>query len=64
MGLLAVVAFGNTLKVVANFTNDRELLKESVDAIVPGHEAALSQLADAATGANGETRSSQSTSLL
>jgi VWFA-related protein len=52
--LVAVVAFGNTLKVVANFTNDHELLKQSVDALVPGHEAALSQLADAATAANGE----------
>ena len=40
--LVAVVAFGNTLKVIANFTNDRELLKQSVDALVPGHEAALS----------------------
>ena len=39
--LVGVVAFGNTLKVVANFTNDRELLKQSVDALVPGHEAAL-----------------------
>jgi len=59
--LVAVVAFGNTLKVVANFTNDRELLKGSVDAIVPGHEAALSQLADAATAANGETAISEDT---
>jgi VWFA-related protein len=58
---VAVVAFGNTLKVVANFTNDRELLKGSVDAIVPGHEAALSQLADAATAANGETAISEDT---
>ena len=60
--LVAVVAFGNTLKVVANFTNDRELLKQSVDALVPGHEAALSQLADAATAANGETLVSEDTS--
>jgi len=59
--LVAVVAFGNTLKVVANFTNDRELLKQSVDAIVPGHEAALSQLADAAAAADGETQVSEDT---
>jgi VWFA-related protein len=59
--LVAVVAFGNTLKIVANFTNDRELLKQSVDALVPGHEAALSQLADAATAANGETLVSEDT---
>ena len=59
--LVAVVAFGNTLKVVANFTNDRELLKQAVDALVPGHEAALSQLADAATAANGEAAVSEDT---
>jgi VWFA-related protein len=59
--LVAVVAFGNTLKVVANFTNDRELLKQSVEALVPGHEAALAQLADAATAADGETTVSEDT---
>src|ERR1700722_11350688 len=59
--LVAVVAFGNTLKVIANFTNDRELLKQSVDALVPGHEAALAQLADAATAANGETAVTEDT---
>jgi len=59
--LVAVVAFGNTLKVVANFTNDRELLKQAVDALVPGHEAALSQLADAASAADGETAVSEDT---
>jgi VWFA-related protein len=59
--LVAIVAFGNTLKIVANFTNDRELLKQSVDALVPGHETALSQLADAATAANGETLVSEDT---
>jgi VWFA-related protein len=59
--LVAVVAFGNTLKIVANFTNDRELLKQSVDALVPGHEAALAQLADAAAAADGETLVSEDT---
>ena len=59
--LVAVATFGNTLKVVANFTNDRKLLKQSVDALIPGHEAALSQLADAATAANGETLVSEDT---
>src|SRR5258708_40282326 len=53
--LVGVVAFGNTLKVVTNFTNNRDLLRQSVDALLPGHEAALAQLADAATAANGET---------
>lgn len=53
--LVGVVAFGNTLKVIANFTNDRALLQQAVDALVPGHEAALAALADAAAAANGET---------
>jgi VWFA-related protein len=59
--LVAVVAFGNTLKVVANFTNDRALLRKAVDAIVPGHEAALASLADAASAADGETVVSEDT---
>jgi len=52
--LVGVVAFGNTLQVIANFTNDRDLLKQAVEALVPGHEAALAQMADAATAADGE----------
>jgi len=59
--LVGVVAFGNTLKVVANFTNDRELLQQSVEALIPGHEAALAQLADAATAANGEAAVTEDT---
>lgn len=59
--LVGVVAFGNTLKVIANFTNDRELLRQSVEALVPGHEAALAQLADAATAANGEAAVTEDT---
>src|ERR1700722_13625682 len=59
--LVAVVVFGNTLKVVVNFTNDRDLLKQSVDALVPGHEAALAALADAATAANGEAAVTEDT---
>ena len=59
--LVGVVAFGNTLKVIANFTNDRDLLQQSVEALVPGHEAALASLADAATAANGETLVSEDT---
>ena len=59
--LVGVVAFGNTLRVVANFTNDRELLQQSVEALIPGHEAALAQLADAATAANGEASVTEDT---
>jgi VWFA-related protein len=59
--LVGVVALGNTLKVIANFTNDRALLNQSIDALIPGHEAALSQLADAATAANGETAVTEDT---
>ena len=60
--LVAVVVFGNTLKVVVNFTNDRELLQQAVDAILPGHEAALVTLADAAAAADGETPVTEDTS--
>ena len=59
--LVGVVAFGNTLKVVTNFTNNHALLTEAIDALVPGHEAALSQLADAATAANGEAAVTEDT---
>jgi VWFA-related protein len=59
--LVGVVAFGNTLQVIANFTNDRELLQQSVEALVPGHEAALAALADAATAANGEAAVTEDT---
>jgi VWFA-related protein len=59
--LVGVVEFGNTLKVIANFTNNRELLRQSVEALVPGHEAALAQLADAATAANGEAAVTEDT---
>ncbi len=59
--LVGIMAFGNTLKVVANFTNDRDLLEKSVEALVPGHEAALAALADAATAANGETAVTEDT---
>lgn len=59
--LVGVVEFGNTLKVIANFTNDRALLKQAVDALVPGHEAALASLADAASAADGETAVSEDT---
>jgi VWFA-related protein len=59
--LAGVVAFGNTLKVIANFTNDRALLQQAVEALVPGHEAALAGLADAATAANGETAVTEDT---
>jgi VWFA-related protein len=59
--LVGVVAFGNTLKVIANFTNDRGFLSQAVDALVPGHEAALAALADMATAANGETAVTEDT---
>jgi VWFA-related protein len=58
--LVGVVAFGNTLRVIANFTNDRKLLQDAVEAFVPGHEAALAALAEAATP-DGEISSSEDT---
>ncbi len=59
--LVGIMAFGNTLKVIANFTNDRDLLQQSVEALVPGHDAALASLADAATAANGEAAVTEDT---
>ena len=46
--LVGVMAFGNQLKVVADFTNDKDLLNQAVDALLPGKEAQLAALADAA----------------
>ena len=45
--LVAVVAFGNQLRVIADFTNDRDLLYSAVDALLPGKEAQLASLAAA-----------------
>ncbi len=45
--LVGVVAFGNQLKVVADFTNDRDLLNSAVDALLPGKESQLASLAAA-----------------
>jgi len=46
--LVAVVAFGNQLRVMANFTNNRKLLERGVARLVPGSESQLAALADAA----------------
>jgi len=61
--LVGIFAFGNTLKVIANFTNNRELLQQSVEALIPGHEAALAQLAEAAAAANGEAAVTEDTGV-
>ena len=45
--LVGVVAFGNQLRVIADFTNDRDLLYSAVDALLPGKEAQLAALAAA-----------------
>jgi VWFA-related protein len=47
--LVGVVAFGNQLRVIADFTNDRDLLDRAVDALLPGKEAQLAALAAAAS---------------
>ena len=59
--LVGVVIYGTQLRVVADFTNDRDLLDRAVDAIVPGKEAQLADLADATAYGN-EAASSQDTS--
>ena len=54
--LVGVVAFGNQLKVVADFTNDRDLLSSAVDALLPGNESQLAALAAAtSTGIDAAT---------
>jgi len=45
--LVAVVAFGNQLRVVAHFTNDRALLDRAVARLVPGKESQLAAMANA-----------------
>jgi len=45
--LVGVVAFGNQLRVIADFTNDRDLLYNAVDALLPGKESQLAALAAA-----------------
>ena len=47
--LVGVVAFGNQLHVVSDFTNDRDLLNSAVDALLPGKESQLAALAAAAS---------------
>ena len=46
--LVAVVSFGNQLRVLANFTNDRAFLQHAVARLVPGKESQLAAMADAA----------------
>lgn len=46
--LVAVAAFGNQLRVAANFTNDRALLQQAVARLVPGKESQPAAQADAA----------------
>jgi len=51
--LVGVVIFGNQLHVVADFTSDRDLLDRAVDALLPGREADLAELAAATAAADG-----------
>jgi VWFA-related protein len=59
--LVAVVTFGNRLNVLADFTNDRDLLDRAVEAILPGKESQLAAMADAAATGN-ETAATEDTS--
>jgi VWFA-related protein len=58
--LVGVIAFGNTLQVIANFTNARAVLQQAVEALQPGREAELASMAEAATP-EGATSSSEDT---
>jgi VWFA-related protein len=46
--LVSVVAFGNQLRVLANFTNNRDALMRAIRGITPGKESWLTDYADAA----------------
>jgi len=50
--LVGVVAFGNQLKVVSDFTTDRDQLGQAVDALLPGKESQLAALAAASAFGN------------
>ena len=51
--LVSVVVFGNQLRVLSNFTNNRDALMRTIQGITPGAEAALAEFANA-TSALGE----------
>ncbi len=50
--LVGVVAFGTQLRVIADFTNDRDLLNAAVDDLLPGKESQLAGLAAASAFGN------------
>ncbi len=47
--LAGVVAFGTQLKILANFTNDRDVLGQAVARLIPGKESQLADLAASAS---------------
>jgi VWFA-related protein len=49
--LVSVIAYGTLFKVVANFTNDRDVLEKAVASLVPGKDAMLQALGTTATDA-------------
>lgn len=53
--LVGVVVFGNQLEVLTDFTSDRDLLDRAVDALKPGKEAELAELAADTAAANGDS---------
>jgi VWFA-related protein len=50
--LVGVVAFGNQLQVISDFTNDRDQLGQAVNALLPGKESQLAALAAASAFGN------------
>jgi len=47
--LVGIVYFGNQLRVLADFTTDKDFLEKAIAALRPGAESQLSALADAAS---------------
>jgi VWFA-related protein len=56
--LVGVVSFGNQLKILANFTNDRAFLDKAVARLIPGKESQLADLAPSAADTVTEDNSS------
>jgi VWFA-related protein len=55
--LVGVVIFGTQLQVLTDFTNDRDLLDRAIDALRPGSEAELAELAADTSVADGTASS-------
>lgn len=59
--LVGIVYFGNRLRVLSDFTTDKDFLERAIAALRPGAESQLSALADAASASDDYFSSSEDT---